>query len=89
MHLDPWNFAGVFLLGLSCGYLVFLTGNLWVAIIVHSISNSIAFSIGFFSPQMGTDFEFTFPPYVTLICTFLFIICLNFIRKVYRKTNDE
>jgi len=83
MHLDPWNFAGVFLLGLFLGYLVYLTQNLWVAILVHSLANSISFSIGFFSPQVGADFEYTYPPYVTLICMFLFIISLNLIRKVY------
>lgn len=84
MHLDPWNFAGVFLLGLFLGYLVYLTGNLWVAILVHFLSNSISFSVGFFSPHVGSDFGFTFPPYITLICTFLFIISLDFIRRVYR-----
>jgi membrane protease YdiL (CAAX protease family) len=43
MHLDPWNFAGIFLLGLFLGYLVYLTGNLWVAVFVHFLSNGIAF----------------------------------------------
>jgi len=85
MHLDPWNFAGVFLLGLFLGYLVYLTGNLWVAIFVHALSNSISFSVGFFSPDVGTDFGFTFPPYITLLCTFLFILSLDFIRKVHQR----
>jgi len=85
MHLDPWNFAGVFLLGLFLGYLVNLTQNLWVAILVHFLANSISFSIGFFSPQVGADFEYTFPPYVTLICTFLFLMSLNLIRSTYTK----
>jgi len=85
MHLDPWNFAGIFLLGLFLGYLVYLTNNLWTAILVHFLSNSIAFSIGFFSPDVGSDFGFTFPPYITLLCMFLFIISLDLIRKVYRR----
>ena len=85
MHLDPWNFAGVFLLGLFLGYLVYLTGNLWVAILVHAFSNSIAFSMGFFSPDVGSDFGFTFPPYITLLCMFLFIISVDFIRKVHQR----
>jgi membrane protease YdiL (CAAX protease family) len=81
LHLDPWNFAPAFLLGAFLGYLVYLTGNLWVAIWVHFFVNSIAFSIYFFYPQVGANFEFTNPPYVTFLCTFLFIISLNFIRK--------
>ena len=85
MHLDPWNFAGVFLLGLFLGYLVYLTGNLWVAIFVHFLSNTISFSIGFFSSDVGSDFGFTFPPYITLLCTFLFIISVDLIRKVYKR----
>jgi membrane protease YdiL (CAAX protease family) len=85
LHLDPWNFAPAFLLGAFLGYLVYLTGNLWVAILVHFFVNSVAFSIYFFYPRIGANFEFTNPPYVTFLCTFLFIISLNFIRKVYLK----
>ena len=88
MHLDPWNFAGIFLLGLFLGYLVYLTGNLWVVIFVHFLANSISFSIGFFSPDVGSDFGFTFPPYITLVCTFLFIISLDLTRKVYKRAQS-
>lgn len=85
LHLDPWNFAPAFLLGAFLGYLVYLTGNLWVAILAHFFVNSIAFSIYFFYPQVGSDFEFTNPPYVTFLCTALFILSLNFIRTAYLK----
>ncbi len=88
MHLDPWNFAGVFLLALFLGYLVILTRNLWVAILVHFFTNAIGFSIGFFSPGAGSDFEFTYPAYVTLLCTAIFIISLNSIRKTYLERNS-
>jgi membrane protease YdiL (CAAX protease family) len=91
LHLDPWNFAPAFLLGAFLGYLVYLTGNLWVAILVHFFVNSIAFSINFFYPQVGSNFEYTSPPYVTFLFTILFITSLNLIRKVYLKamTNHE
>jgi len=85
MHLDPWTFVGVFLLGLFLGYLVYLTQNLWAAIFVHFLANTISFSTGFLSPDVGSDFGFTFPPYITLIFTFLFIISLDLIRKVYKR----
>ena len=90
LHLDPWNFAPAFLLGAFLGYLVYLTGNLWVAVLAHFFVNTIAFSIYFFYPRVGSNFEFTNPPYVTFLCTFLFIISLNLIRKVYSKaiTNE-
>ncbi len=88
MHLDPWNFAGVFLLALFLGYLVILTRNLWVAILVHFFTNVIGYSIGFFSPGVGSDFEFTYPAYVTLLCTAIFIISLNFVRKTYIERNS-
>jgi membrane protease YdiL (CAAX protease family) len=87
MHLDPWNFAGVFLLALFLGYLVLLTNNLWAAVAVHFLFNSIGFSLGFFSPQVGSDFEFTYPPYITLICTAIFIFSLNFFRNAYKESN--
>jgi membrane protease YdiL (CAAX protease family) len=87
MHLDPWNFPGVLLLALFLGYSVLLTKNLWVAILIHFFVNAIGFSLGFFYPQVGSDFEFAYPPYVTLFCTIVFIISLNFIRKTYLKRN--
>jgi membrane protease YdiL (CAAX protease family) len=62
MHLDPWSFAGVFLLGMFLGYLVYLTGNLWVPMGVHAFSNSLSFSMAFFLPNVGADFTYTFPP---------------------------
>ena len=82
MHLDPWNFIGVFILGLFLGYLVYLTGNLWTAIFVHLLSNGISFSVGFFSPDAGSDFDYTFPPYVTILFAFLFMVSLTLLRKV-------
>jgi membrane protease YdiL (CAAX protease family) len=87
-HLDPWNFAGVFLLGLFLGYIAYLTGNLWVPIFVHFFSNSIAFSIGFFSPDVGVDFGYTSPPFVTLLFTFLFIVSLGFVQRAHRKAEQ-
>jgi membrane protease YdiL (CAAX protease family) len=89
MHLDPWNFAGVFLLGLFLGYLVYLTGNLWVAILMHALANSISFTLGFFSPDVGSNFTFTFPPYITLLFVFLFILSLDSIRKAYLRGQPE
>ncbi|MGB8656889.1 MAG: type II CAAX endopeptidase family protein [Candidatus Zixiibacteriota bacterium] len=85
MHLDPWMMAGAFMIGLFCGYLVYLTGNLWTAIFVHAFANTLSFSAGFFSPKFGSDFEFTFPPYVTLICTVFFILSIDLIRKAHSK----
>lgn len=85
IHLDPWNFAGIFLLGLFLGYLVYLTGDLWIAIFLHFFTNTISFSIGFFSPDVGSDFGYTSPPYITLLCTFLFIISLDLMRRAYKR----
>jgi membrane protease YdiL (CAAX protease family) len=86
MHLDPWTFAGIFILGLFLGYLVFLTGNLWVAIFVHAFSNTLSFTMAFFIPDMGADFSYTFPPYVTLLCTFLFVVSLKMLRTKYQES---
>lgn len=85
MHLDPWTFPGIFLLGLFLGYLVHLTGNLWIPIFVHAFSNTLSFSMAFFSPDVGADFSYTFPPYVTLLCTFLFLGSLSLVRRTHRE----
>ena len=85
MHLDPWTFPGIFLLGLFLGYLVHLTGNLWIPIFVHAFSNTLSFSMAFFSPDLGADFSYTFPPYVTLLCTFLFLGSLSLLQRTHRE----
>jgi membrane protease YdiL (CAAX protease family) len=85
MHLDPWSFAGVFLLGMFLGYLVYLTGNLWVPMAVHAFSNSLSFSLAFFLPDVGADFAYTFPPYITLVCALLFIASLKLIQRDHRQ----
>ncbi len=85
MHLDPWSFAGVFLLGMFLGYLVYLTGNLWVPMAVHAFSNSLSFSLAFFLPDVGADFTYTFPPYLTLVCAALFIGSLRLIQRDFRQ----
>jgi membrane protease YdiL (CAAX protease family) len=89
MHLDPWNFAGLFLLGLFLGYIVYLTGNLWLAIFVHFFSNTVAFSIGFFSPDVGADFGHTSPPYITLLFTFLLMVSLGFVQKAHPRREQS
>lgn len=84
MHFDLSIFIGIFLLGLFFGYLVYLTKNIWVVIFAHFWIDSVAFSLGFFSPpHVASDFEFTLPLYVTLACMILFIISLGFMRKIY------
>lgn len=89
MHLDPWTFPGIFLLGLFLGYLAQVTGNLWVPIFVHAFSNTLSFSIAFFSPDIGADFAYTFPPYVTLLCTFLFLASLRVIRSKHEENQPS
>jgi membrane protease YdiL (CAAX protease family) len=89
MHLDPWSFAGVFLLGMFLGYLVYLTGNLWVPMAVHAFSNSLSFSMAFFLPDMGADFSYTFPPYLTLVCALLFIVSVRLIRSKHQDSQPS
>jgi membrane protease YdiL (CAAX protease family) len=85
IHLDPWNFLSLFLLGLFLGYLVCLAGNLWIAIFIHFLFNSVSFTIWFFSPDVGSDFGYTSPLYVTVIFAAIFAISLHFIRRDHQK----
>jgi membrane protease YdiL (CAAX protease family) len=85
IHLDPWNFISLFLLGLFLGYLVYLTGNLWIAMLVHFLFNAISFSIWFLSPDVGSDFSYTSPLYITVIFTFVFAISLYYLRRTQQR----
>lgn len=41
-HLDPWRFAGVFVLGLFLGLLVVRSGSLWPAVAGHALNNLLS-----------------------------------------------
>ena len=40
-HLNPWQFPATFVLGLLLGWIMFRTNNILLAIIGHSINNTL------------------------------------------------
>jgi membrane protease YdiL (CAAX protease family) len=48
-HLDPWRFAGVFVLGLFLGYAVVRSGSIWPAVAGHALNNALSIGVAAFS----------------------------------------
>ncbi|MBQ2691089.1 MAG: CPBP family intramembrane metalloprotease [Clostridia bacterium] len=47
MHGDMSNFFGPLAAGLMYGYMTYITGSVWSAVIAHGINNALTFFIGF------------------------------------------
>ncbi|MBQ1271544.1 MAG: CPBP family intramembrane metalloprotease [Clostridia bacterium] len=47
MHGDMTNFFGPLSAGLVYGYMTYITGSVWSAVIAHSVNNALTFFIGF------------------------------------------
>jgi membrane protease YdiL (CAAX protease family) len=41
MHMQPAGFANRFILGLVCGYAVWVTGSIWAGVAMHAANNAI------------------------------------------------
>jgi membrane protease YdiL (CAAX protease family) len=82
-HLNPLGFIRTFMFGLFCGYLVYLTGNLWLVILMHSLVNSLILSLKFFGPKIAPISSFVFNPTITVVCAILLVASLDRLRKTY------
>jgi membrane protease YdiL (CAAX protease family) len=56
-HLNPWQFAATFILGILLGILMLRTRNIYLCIIGHAINNGLVlFSIHYWGEIQKTDF---------------------------------
>jgi membrane protease YdiL (CAAX protease family) len=44
-HLDPWRFAGVFVLGLFLGWLRLQSQSLWPPVLAHALNNALSIGL--------------------------------------------
>lgn len=42
MHMNPWSFVQIIVLGLFLGVAALATGSIWASLVIHSINNGIA-----------------------------------------------
>jgi membrane protease YdiL (CAAX protease family) len=87
MHFQLEGFFPRFLLGVLFCYLLILTGNLWITVIVHVFFNSIQVIIPYFYPNLAgniSDVQAT-APLVAISSCFVFLLFL----AIFRKVNEE
>lgn len=61
LHRNIESLAGIFLIGLILGYVVYVTNSIFAGMIVHFTNNAIAVSVAYwlniFAKMMGTDLQ--------------------------------
>ncbi|MBA7483820.1 hypothetical protein ES707_19337 [subsurface metagenome] len=76
-HMNPWNFIGIFIVGIILGYLIIRTNSIVLPIIFHTCMNSTGLIIGAFVRNEKTVL------YLGIALSFLFVI--SFV-ELMRKT---
>ena len=90
LHLNPWNFVGLWVFGCLLGYLVERTGSIWPAVFVHIINNSIALVV--FASQSPAEWEHpleVLPWYLTGASGFVLILALWRLHQIPIRGADE
>lgn len=83
LHLNPWNFVGLWSFGCLLGYLVERTGSIRPAMVLHLLNNTLALVV--FSVQGRAQWEQRpefIPWYWTLIAGVALIIAIQRLHKL-------
>ncbi|MEA4921281.1 MAG: type II CAAX endopeptidase family protein [Clostridiaceae bacterium] len=73
VHGDTMNIAGPLLAGLIYGYMTYITGSVWSAVLAHFINNSLTFGIGYFLERYSAIGIWQYFLIVVLVLFFVFI----------------
>ncbi len=78
VHLNPWQFAGAFLIGIFIGWVYYKTGKLTLAILIHFVNNLIGFIPVYFADSDMLQEVPTRELYGTPLVTFaVLLLCLT------------
>lgn len=55
-HLNPWQFAAAFTIGLIIGWVYYYTRSIWPGIFIHFINNSLSFGIAYYFQDLNIPF---------------------------------
>ncbi|MBL0310476.1 MAG: CPBP family intramembrane metalloprotease [Bacteroidetes bacterium] len=90
VHMEYENTLAIWALGGLLGYLYYVSGSLWLPIVVHFVNNFLQVLLKYLHNigAVSTDLtETSAPLYVTLITSLLFVGCL-YIFHQWRNTPD-
>lgn len=90
MHFQLEGFVPRLLLGVLFGYLLILTSNLWLVIIIHILFNSVQVVIPYFNPQSAQNISEvqSVSPFLGLGSFLIFIIIMTIFVN-YNKSNKQ
>lgn len=61
MHLDPWHFVALFVIGLYLGYVFAWTDNLWIPACAHAANNAASVVLLYLAPESSLS-QMSEPP---------------------------
>ena len=74
MHMNPEQTVYQFFLGSACSYIVICTGNILCSIIVHSVSNLLAFLLMLAPTQEGSSYALPYPVVMVILTIVLMVV---------------
>jgi len=82
MHMDPWHFVALFVIGAYLGYLYHWTGSLWVPITAHFANNAASVIIVYSSPDVALSQMDEAPPApLLLVAVVVFVLSILWLRR--------
>ncbi len=91
-HLQFYGFITRLIIGMVLGYIVFLSGNIWHAILAHALNNAVAMTLMSFSrfeslPFVSEGYDSTYPPHLYAVSALSAITLLWSMRKLGQSEN--
>jgi membrane protease YdiL (CAAX protease family) len=96
IHMSYYGFLPRIFLGLTLGYLVYYSKNLWPAVLLHFLYNGFTVTMGFIGMQRGktmqealdADLTGKMAAYNTLFAGLIFTVAVIYLFKAYRRESE-
>ena len=91
MHFQPEGFLPRFILGGIFSYLLIISANLWISVVVHILFNSTQVLVPYFYPKFSSSINTieSVPFYVACLSLFLFIGLFYTFKYVYKSNSTQ
>lgn len=91
MHFQPEGFMPRFILGLLFSYMLIISSNLWITIVVHMLFNSTQVLIPYFYPQLASNVNHieSISLGIAFVSLFLFLGIFYTFKQAYKLGSDH
>lgn len=87
-HAQFTNMLAIWLMGAFLGYLYYISGSIWLSVVVHLINNflTVLFKYLYATGRVGSDFAEASPPvWLSLVALVVFTLCVFLFYKWRQK----